>query len=120
MSREQAERREASTQSREERGNWLKPALVEAGRTKTYLGAQYQRLARRIGASRAATAVAHSIVVILHHVIRTGQGFMDMGQHYFEQRNLAAIAPPTDAPPGTLGPQDSRPSLLTYLFSYHR
>jgi transposase len=96
MSREQAERREASTQSREERGNWLKPALVEAsrsaGRSKTYLGAQYQRLARRIGASRAATAVAHSIIVILHHVIRTGQGFMDMGQHYFEQRNRAAIA----------------------------
>ena len=96
MSREQAERGEARTQSREERGNWLKPALVEAarsaGRTKTYLGAQYQRLARRIGASRTAMAVAHSIVVILHHVTRTEQGFMDMGQHYFEQRNRAAIA----------------------------
>ena len=52
--------------------NWLKPALVEAaksaGRTKTYLGAQYQRLARRIGANRAAMAVAHSIIVILHNV----------------------------------------------------
>ena len=96
MSGEQAEWREASTQSHEERGNWLKPALVEAarsaGRTKTYLGAQYQRLARRIGASRAAMAVAHSIVVILHHLTRTGQGFMDMGQHYFEQRDRAAIA----------------------------
>ena len=39
-----------------------------------------------------ATAAAHSIVVILHHVIRTGQGFMDMGQHYFEQRERPAIA----------------------------
>ena len=78
------------------RENWLKPALVEAarsaGRTKTYLGAQYQRLARRIGASRAAMVVAYSIVVILHHIIRTGQGFMDMGQHYFEQPDRAAIA----------------------------
>ena len=75
--------------------NWLKSALVEAaksaGRTKTYLGAQYRRLARRIGANRAAIAVAHSIVVILHHVIKSGQGFVDLGQRYFEERDRAAI-----------------------------
>ena len=75
--------------------NWLKPALVEAaksaGRTKTYLGAQYQRLARRIGANRAAMAVAHSIIVILHNVIRTGQPFVDLGQRYFEERDRTAI-----------------------------
>jgi transposase len=74
--------------------NWLKPALVEAakaaGRTKTYLGAQYQRLARRIGANRAAMAVAHSIAVILHQVIKTGKPFLDLGQQYFEQRQGAA------------------------------
>ena len=40
----------------------------------------------------AGTAAAHSIVVVLHHVIRTVQGFMDMGQQYFEQRNRPAIA----------------------------
>ena len=75
--------------------NWLKPALVEAaraaGRTKTYLGAQYRRLARRIGAKRAAMAVAHSIAVILHHVIKTGRPFVDLGHQYFEQRDEAAI-----------------------------
>lgn len=75
--------------------NWLKPALVEAARaaapTKTYLGAQYRRLARRIGAKRASMAVAHSIVVILHHVIRTGQAFVDLGQHYFQERDRASI-----------------------------
>ena len=75
--------------------NWLKPALVEAaksaGRTKTYLGAQYRRLARRIGANRAAMAVAHSIVVILHHVIKTGQAFVDLGSRYFEERDREAI-----------------------------
>ena len=75
--------------------NWLKPALVEAaksaGRTKTYLGAQYQRLARRVGANRAAMAVAHSIIVILHNVIRTGQPFVDLGQRYFEERDRTAI-----------------------------
>ena len=75
--------------------NWLKPALVEAaksaGRTKTYLGAQYRRLARRIGANRAAMAVAHSIAVILHHVIQKGQPFVDLGHQYFEERDEAAI-----------------------------
>lgn len=75
--------------------NWLKSALVEAaraaGRTKTYLGAQYRRLARRIGANRAAMAVAHSIVVILHHVIRSGQVFVDLGSRYFEERDRTAI-----------------------------
>ena len=76
--------------------NWLKPALVEAARaaarTRTYLGAQYHRLARRIGANRAAMAVAHSMVVILHQVIRTGQGYIDLGHGYFEQRDRTAIA----------------------------
>ena len=78
------------------KGNaWLKPALVEAAkaaaRTKTYLGAQYHRLARRIGANRAAMAVAHSIAVILHHVIKTGRPFEDLGYIYFEERDQAAI-----------------------------
>ena len=56
--------------------NWLKTAVVEAaksaGRTRTYLGVQYQRLTRRIGANRAAVAVAHTIAVILYKVIKTG------------------------------------------------
>lgn len=76
--------------------NWLKPALVEAARaaarTRTYLGAQYHRLARRIGANRAAMAVAHSMVVMLHHIIRTGQDYIDLGHGYFEERDRAAIA----------------------------
>ena len=78
------------------KGNhWLKTALVEAakstGRTKTYLGAQYQRLARRIGANRAAVAVAHSITVILYQVIKTGEPFADLGHRYFEERDRSAI-----------------------------
>ena len=78
------------------KGNgWLAPALVEAaksaGRTKTYLGAQYRRLSRRIGANRAAMAVAHSIVVIIHHIIKKGQPFADLGHNYFDDRDRNAI-----------------------------
>ena len=75
--------------------NSLQSALVEAARaaarTKTYLGAQYHRLARRIGANRAAMAVAHSIAVILHHIIKNKQPFMDLGHDYFEKRDRNAI-----------------------------
>ena len=78
------------------RGNSsLQSALVEAARaaarTKTYLGAQYHRLARRIGANKAAMAVAHSIAVILHSVIKTRQPFVDLGHDYFEKRDRDAI-----------------------------
>ena len=75
--------------------NSLKSALVESARaaawTKTYLGAQYHRLARRIGANRAAMAVAHSIVVILHSIIRTKKPFVDLGHNYFEERDKTAV-----------------------------
>lgn len=75
--------------------NWLKPALVEAARsaarTNTYLGAQYQRLARRIGANRAAVAVAHSMIVMLYHIIKQRQPFFDLGHRYFDQRDHDAI-----------------------------
>ena len=78
------------------KGNpWLKTALVEAakaaGLTQTYLGTQYRRLARRIGANRAALAVAHSIAVISHRIIDRGEDYVDLGYHYFKQRDRDAI-----------------------------
>ena len=48
-------------------------------------------LARRIGANRAAMAVAHSMLVILHHVIRTGQDYADLGYDYLEHRDRESI-----------------------------
>ena len=73
----------------------LQSALVEAARaaarTRTYLGAQYHRLARRIGANRAAMAVAHSIAVILHSIIRTKKPYVDLGHDYFDKRDKEAI-----------------------------
>jgi hypothetical protein len=36
-------------------------------------------------------AVAHTITVILHHVIRTGRPFEDLGHNYFEERDQRAI-----------------------------
>ena len=36
-----------------------------------YLAAQYHRLARRLGKKRASVAVAHSIVVMVYHILRS-------------------------------------------------
>ncbi len=75
------------------RGNpWLRSALVEAAwaaaRTKgSYLAAQYHRLAARRGAKRAILAVAHSILVIIYHLLRDGTTYHDLGANFLDQRN---------------------------------
>jgi len=70
---------------------WLLDALTQAawaaGRVKDdYLSAQFWRLARRIGKKKAVVAVAHSILVIVYHVIATGQPYHDLGSDYFSAR----------------------------------
>jgi transposase len=74
------------------KGNvWLLDALTQAAwaaaRVKDdYLSAQFWRLARRIGKNKAVVAVAHSILVIVYHVIATGQPYHDLGVDYFTTR----------------------------------
>ena len=69
---------------------WLRSALVQAakaaGRTQTYLGAQYRRIAARRGANRAAVAVAHSIIVIAYYMLKRGEDYRDLGGNYFDDR----------------------------------
>ncbi len=77
---------------RTRKGNsWLRTGLVEAaqaaGRTKTYLGEQYHRIAARRGKRRAAVAVAHSLIVIVYHVLATERTFEDLGYRYLDERH---------------------------------
>jgi transposase len=69
----------------------LRVALVEAARaaarTRTYLAAQFRRVAARRGNKRAAVAVAHSILVIAYHLLRDGGVYEDLGQAYFDERD---------------------------------
>jgi transposase len=78
--------------SRTRKGNpALRATLVEAARaaarTKTYLGAQFHRLTARRGSKRAAVAVAHSILIIIYHLLRDGGEYRDLGQAYFDERD---------------------------------
>lgn len=70
---------------------WLSSTLVEAAwaavRTKaTYLSAQYHRIAARRGKKRAIVAVAHSILVIIYHMLRDHTSYRDLGGNYFDER----------------------------------
>lgn len=74
---------------------WLRAALVEAAhsasRSRSYLGAQYHRLAARRGARRAAMAVAHSILAIIYQLLKQGGTFQDLGVSYFDHRDQQRV-----------------------------
>jgi transposase len=77
--------------SRTRRGNrWLRRALVQAAwaashTKKTYLAAQYRRLAARRGRKRALVAVGHSVLVIIYHVLARKVEYHDLGPEYFDR-----------------------------------
>jgi transposase len=75
---------------------WLRGALVEmahgAARTRrSYLAAQYHRIAARRGGKRASVAVAHSILVIGYHLLRQGRPYRDLGAAFFDERDREAL-----------------------------
>lgn len=75
---------------------WLRSTLVEAAwaasRTRdTYLSAQYHRIAARRGKKRAAVAVAHTILVIIYHMVRNQRCYRDLGGNYFDERHRLNI-----------------------------
>lgn len=75
----------------------LRTALVEAAwcatRTRnTYLGAQYQRFRRRFGSkgeAKAIFAVAHTMLVIVWHVLVQQMPYTDLGVDYYAQHTDA-------------------------------
>jgi transposase len=74
---------------------WLREALVEAAHAaartrRTYLAAQYRRIAARRGARRAALAVAHTILVITYHLLSRQTTYEDLGANYFDDRDRTA------------------------------
>jgi transposase len=60
-----------------------------AGRTSTYVGAQFRRFHRRFGkkgGQKAAIATAHTLIVIIWHVLAHGTAYRDLGSDYFTRR----------------------------------
>ncbi|MGI8900058.1 MAG: IS110 family transposase [Nocardioides sp.] len=67
----------------------LGEAAVSAGRTDTFLGERYRRLARRRGKKRAQVAVGRSMLVIIWHLLADpGARYIDLGpDHYTRSIN---------------------------------
>lgn len=65
----------------------LGEAAVAAGRTNTFLGERYRRIARRRGKNKAIVAVGRSILVIIWHLLSDPQAqFTDLGSDFYDKR----------------------------------
>ena len=69
---------------------WLRTALVEAAHAAShckdsYLSAQYHRLAFRRGKKRAAVALAHTLLIIVYHVLAHEEEYQELGGTYFDE-----------------------------------
>jgi transposase len=75
---------------------WLRTLLVEAAHaasraTGTYLAARYHRIAARRGKKKAAVAVAHTILLMAYRILRDGTTYQELGGHYYDERDHAAV-----------------------------
>ena len=52
----------------------------------SYLSSQYFRLVKRLGRKKALVAVAHSLLVIIYHVLERDQTYTDLGGDYFDRK----------------------------------
>lgn len=65
----------------------LGESALSAGRTDTFLGARYRRIARRRGKKKAMVAVGRSILVIVWHLLADPEArFEDLGPDHYDQR----------------------------------
>jgi transposase len=79
------------------RGNvWLRAIMGEVAwasiQTKaSYFHAQFSRIARRRGREKAAVAVAHSVLIVMYHMLKTGKPYIELGVDYFVQLDAARV-----------------------------
>jgi transposase len=65
----------------------LGEAAVSAGKTDTFLGERYRRIARRRGKKRAIVAVGRSILVIVWHLLSDPEArYHDLGPDFYDNR----------------------------------
>lgn len=79
---------------RTRKGNtYLRSALVQAAwgatmKKNCYLSSQYFRLVKRLGRKKALVAVAHSLLVIIFHVLQSDQTYTELGGDYFDRHHV--------------------------------
>jgi len=79
---------------RTRKGNtYLRSALVQAAwgasmKKNCYLSSQFFRLSKRLGRKKALVAVAHSLLVIIFHVLQRDQSYTELGGDYFDRHHV--------------------------------
>ena len=67
-------------------GSWARPPSPP-GKTDTFLGERYRRIARRRGKKKAIVAVGRSILVIVWHLLSDPDArFHDLGPDFYDTR----------------------------------
>ncbi len=54
---------------------------------ENYLSAQFHHLRLRLGSKKAVIAVAHSVLVIVYHVLAKGEPYQELGPDYFRRQD---------------------------------
>jgi transposase len=75
---------------------WLRAVLGEVVWTiahthDNYLVAQYRRLSKRRGVHKAVVAVAHSVLVVIYHMLRDQRPSTDLGGDYFTRLDAVRL-----------------------------
>lgn len=75
------------------KGNsYLRSVLVQVAWVLTrmsdnYLSAQFHHLRPRLGSKKAVVAVAHSVLVVVYHVLAKQEPYQDLGPDYFHKQD---------------------------------
>ena len=65
----------------------LGQAAVNAGKTNTFLGERYRRLARRCGKKKAIVALGRSLLIVIWHLLSDpAVDFVDLGPDHYDTR----------------------------------
>lgn len=77
----------------------MRQAACSLQRSKTALGGEFRRLARRKGYSVAVFAMARKLAILIYRMLRFGQDYVDEGLAAYEERfkqrrvkNIASVA----------------------------
>ncbi len=71
-------------------GGVFRMAALTLRNSKTALGAEYRRIARRKGASVAVFVLARKLAILVYRLLRYGQAYVDEGMQAYEERFKAA------------------------------
>lgn len=69
------------------RATLVQCAVVACQQKNSFFHAQYQRIMVRRGKNRAHIAVAHSMLIAIYHILKSGDAYHDLGNDYYNQFN---------------------------------